>query len=75
MSQLSSQALDHKLPLLMKFRMAIHQLFCRLCRRYARQLRWLHQAGKTMPLKVPAVVQLPPEGRDRIKEALRNKGS
>ncbi len=74
MSRLSSEALDHNHPTLMKLRMAVHLIFCRLCRRYARQLRWLNRAGKSMPDEVLLGVQLPPTCRDRIKEALRKKG-
>lgn len=74
MSRLSSEALDHPHSPLMKVRMAVHLMFCRLCRRYAQQLRWLHRAGKSMPDEVLLGVQLPPTCRERIKEALRNKG-
>lgn len=73
MSRLSSEALDHHHPPLMKFRMAVHLIFCRLCRRYARQLRWLHRAGKSMPDVVLPGVQLPPTCKERIKETLRKK--
>ena len=74
MSRLSSRALDDNLPVLMKVRMTIHLLFCRFCRRYARQLRWMHWGGSTPPMEVFPGELLSPKGRVRLKEALRNNG-
>ncbi len=53
--------------------MAVHLLFCRLCRRYARQLRWLHCAGSIAPKTAHPPKSLPESGRNRLKAALKQE--
>ena len=44
-SQLQSESLDHTLSLPKRVRMRFHLLVCRWCRRYGKQIRFLHQAA------------------------------
>jgi hypothetical protein len=74
MSRLSSQALDRKLSLGVRMRMRLHFLVCTWCRRYAKQLRFLH---KTAPRLHEQTVESParglsPEARERIRKRVRD---
>lgn len=57
----------------MRLRMAIHLLFCRICRRYARQLRWLQRAVAAAPKMANPSQILPETGRNRLKAALKQE--
>ena len=75
MSRLSSQAMDTRLPWTTRFRMRVHWLNCRWCRRYREQLTLLRRAvsrlGSDVPETGPA---LPSEARERIKKHLCEHG-
>jgi hypothetical protein len=45
MSRLASQALDRGLPWSLRLQMRLHHLICRWCRRYSKQIHFLHQAA------------------------------
>lgn len=57
-SELSSQQLDEKLPLLRRVGLKVHIMICEQCRRYARQMKLTDQSirywmrGKHMPQAV-----------------------
>ncbi len=57
-SELSSQQLDEKLPLMRRVGLKIHVMICEQCRRYARQMKLTDQSlrywmrGKPMPQAV-----------------------
>ncbi len=57
-SELSSQQLDEKLPLMRRFGLRMHVMICEQCRRYARQMKLTDQSlrywirGKQMPQAV-----------------------
>lgn len=72
MSRLSSRSLDGPLPLSQRLGAGLHLLFCRLCRRYRKQLRWLRQAVRKPAETAP--MQLSVGGRERLKQALRPAG-
>lgn len=55
----------------MRLRMAIHLLFCRICRRYARQIRWLQSAFAVAPIMANPKQMLPESGHNRLKAALK----
>lgn len=71
MSRHSSHALDGPLPLLQRFGVGLHLACCSLCRRYRKQLQWLHQAAR-LEMPTSAVTgRLPEARRERLKQALR----
>ncbi len=74
-SRLSSQSLDTRLPRFTRFRMSVHYLICKWCRRYRDQIALLRRAisrlGNDAPESGPA---LPPEARERIKKHLCDHG-
>ncbi len=75
-ARLTSEALDHPLPLGLRLRLSLHRRLCAWCARYARQLAFLHDAARHASehldhLPGPA---LPDEARARMKQALRIRG-
>jgi hypothetical protein len=77
MSALISKSLDQKLPFWERFAYKLHLLYCRACRRYVQQIRWLRTAlRKTKDDIEGAVEKLPPDAltpqaRARILNRLR----
>jgi len=71
--RLQSDAMYRRLPLLQRLGLRVHLLFCKWCRRYGRQIRFLRNAAHQHPdeLAEPAPRKLPAEARDRIKQRLR----
>ena len=45
MSRLASQALERPLPLGLRLKMRLHYLICVWCKRYFKQLKFLHEAA------------------------------
>ena len=72
-SRLQSEALDRKLSMRQRFGLRFHLLLCKWCRRYGKQLAFLHTAAHEHPDKMadPVPQKLSAEARDRIKEKLR----
>ena len=73
MSRLTSEGLDRPHSWVMRVRMAVHLLFCQLCRRYARQLRWLHCAGEIARETAHPEVRLPESKRNQLKAGLHQE--
>jgi hypothetical protein len=48
-ARLTSEARDHSLPFSTRLRLSLHRLACEWCARYARQLDFLHEAGRKFP--------------------------
>jgi len=71
MARLSSGRLDSPAPWPVRIGMRVHILFCRLCRRYRRQLRWLRAAARAGGN--PNV--LGQAARDRVKQSLRRNAA
>ena len=71
-SRLQSEALDHKLPLRQRFGLRAHLLLCKWCRRYGKQITFLHHAAHKHPdeLAEPVPQKLSAEARERIKQRL-----
>jgi hypothetical protein len=69
---LSSMASDHSLPWWRRPGYWIHLAFCRWCRRYRRQLRYLGAALRLSTNRSRVRHPLPPKARNRIKRALRD---
>lgn len=72
-ARLQSVALDGKLAWVKRLGLCFHLLMCKWCRRYGKQIRFLHHAASEHPDNlVEAVPQsLSPEARERIKQRLR----
>jgi hypothetical protein len=68
--RLTSEDCERQLPALLRWRVRLHRAFCKFCRRYAAQLRFLRTALRRFPAEAEA--SLPEETRDRIKQRLRN---
>jgi hypothetical protein len=75
MTRLSSERLDHPASLGMRLRMGIHYFMCSWCRRYARQLKFLHRAAPDTENSAPEEARqcLSDEARERIKQRLRDE--
>ncbi len=71
-TQLVSEAMDRRLPWRQRLAIRLHLRLCALCRRYARQLRLLHQGVHRYadPEKNVAEKSLSTAARDRLKHAL-----
>jgi len=68
-----SEALDHPLPPLRRLGLRLHLLLCTWCRRYGRQIHFLHEAAHKHPddLTQASPSTLPADARERIKQRLR----
>jgi hypothetical protein len=73
--RLQSIALDRALTPVERFGLRFHLLFCKWCRAYGKQIRFLHSAAKKHALddnqSSPQPV-LSSEARERIKRSLRS---
>ena len=77
MSRLSSRALDEKLPWHQRLGARLHFWMCKACDQYDRQMDFLRKAANQYlrrtdedeNLLPPA--SLPPEAKERIKQAVR----
>lgn len=72
-STLASESLDHPLTLIKRFSLRFHLLICRFCRRYLRQVRFIHEAlsladEETKLSHSSYEIRLSPNARNRIKE-------
>jgi hypothetical protein len=76
-SRLASEALDSSLPLFKRIGLRMHNLFCKACSLYEKQMlflrsairQYLRRAEKEEDLLPP--VSLTPDARDRLKKALK----
>lgn len=73
--RLQSEALDTKLCLSKRLGLWLHLLICKWCRRYGKQIHFLHDAanvhGENLANAAPQT--LPPESRERIKQRLQSE--
>jgi len=74
-SRLQSEALDGPLPASKRIGLALHLVICKWCRRYGRQITFIHRAAHEHPDKCIEVAGKPlsTEARERIKERLRTE--
>ena len=75
-THLTSQAMDHTLPLVQRGRLKFHLSVCMLCRRFSRHLLVIRDAvrrygDRLEPYDQDAPPHLSPESRERIRQALR----
>jgi hypothetical protein len=74
-TRLQSAALDRTLPLLERFSLRCHLVICKWCRRYGRQIKFLHSAARQQAQNDPPS---PAQGlslaaRERIKRRLQSE--
>ena len=71
-SQLASEALDRKLSLKERIGLRFHLMMCKLCTRYVRQLKFMHQACSGMDENhvKRSGARLSETARDRIRNQL-----
>ncbi|HSH96377.1 MAG TPA: hypothetical protein VK968_19675 [Roseimicrobium sp.] len=76
MSRLSSKGLDQPLGFRMWLRMRLHFIICVWCRRYYKQLRFMHHAAPGLHDHGPegTRVGLSADAKKRLKESLRKAG-
>lgn len=74
-SRAQSDALEGPLPASKRTGLWIHLRLCALCRRYGRQLQFLHRAAHdhAESLTDPAPGGLDPAARERMKKQLRER--
>ncbi len=71
--RLQSEAIDTKLCFSKRAGLRLHLLICKWCRRYGKQVDFLHQAASEHADHLTEAVpgQLSPEARERITRRLR----
>ena len=69
--RLQSDALERPLSSGQRIGLRIHLWLCVWCRRYGRQIRFLHQIAKDCDKVEASTQSLPSEARARIKHALK----
>jgi hypothetical protein len=75
-SRLQSAALDQKLTLGQRLGLRIHILFCKWCRAYGKQIKFLRLVAKKQGAddgQHSPPHELSPEARDRIRQKLRSE--
>jgi len=75
-ARIQCDALDQPLPPAKRIGLALHLLICKWCRRYGRQIRFLHDAAHNHADELAQCVpqKLSNEARERIKRSLRAEG-
>jgi predicted anti-sigma-YlaC factor YlaD len=75
-SRLQSATLDRQLSAVQRFGLKFHLLFCKWCRRYGKQIRFLHKAshqfGEPECSHPPQILSA--EARQRMLEKLKAEG-
>jgi hypothetical protein len=74
-TRLQSDSLEQPLSFSKRLGLLFHLLFCRWCRRYGKQIRFLHEAVREHPdgFAEAHPRALSPEARERLKRALRER--
>lgn len=72
-SRLASESCDRPLGWRERWRMRWHFIICDWCRRYARQVRHLHEAAPRLATEAPQLQRrrLPVEAKERMKRRLQ----
>jgi hypothetical protein len=73
MSRLASQSFEQGLPLPTRFKMCLHHLICIWCKRYLKQLKFLHAAAPRLdePANLPSARGMSAEAKRRIVQRLQ----
>ena len=74
-TRLQSETLDHKLSFRQRLGLRIHLVLCQWCRRYGKQITFVHNAAHSHPDELAETVpqQLSDEARQRIRQKLLSK--
>jgi hypothetical protein len=75
-SRLASASLDRPLTAAERWAVRIHTLYCSACRRFRRQAALIRRGARRLAAPDPAAPggpPLPPEVRDRIVRALKDR--
>ena len=74
-TRLTSEELDHALPLGKRLRVRLHRCFCAWCSRYEKQLHLVREASHRFPEHLDATPDngLKSDARQRLKCALRGE--
>lgn len=73
MSVHASHSLDVGLNPFQRLGVGLHLIFCRFCRRYWRQLRWLRLTARRSADAIVVVTPLSDPARHRLKQSLREE--
>lgn len=75
-SKLISRSLDERLPWPQRLAIRVHLLYCKWCRRFAKQTRLLRLAGARYAGHLASTLEgrLSPEQRDHIARHLKRAG-
>lgn len=71
-TQMVSESLDHKLPLVQRMGMRVHLMMCKFCSRYRKQLLLLREALRLQERYIEdtkPLMTLSQEARERIKRS------
>ena len=76
-SKLVSESMERDLPLHRRLEVRMHLMICRMCARFAHQIRLLRQAARENPERLgpdesAPEARLPEDARERIKASLGN---
>jgi len=73
-TQLISDKLDQNLNLWQRLNLKIHLLLCHYCRKYARQIGFLHSASTQLDQHIESNDQhaLSPESKQKLKTAIKD---
>jgi hypothetical protein len=72
-TRFQSEAMDKELPLAKRIGLKLHLLFCDLCRRYGKQIRFLQRAAHEHADEVTDNTPgLPVAAKARIKERMKS---
>lgn len=70
-----SESMDHDISLYQRMLIRMHVLMCRYCARFRRQVLFLRALCRSRRLDESALdtsVNLPPDARERIRQALKS---
>ena len=69
-----SQSLDRELPFAERWAVRLHNISCRSCRRFGKQIRQLRHSLQLHPERTPNDAGLSTEALHRIEDAIRREG-
>jgi len=73
-----SESMDHRLPLYQRMLIRMHLLMCKYCTRFRRQLLLMREYSRSPQMAedfLDPTVVLPPDARERIRQALKSSSS
>ena len=71
-----SESMDHRLPLYQRMLIRMHLLMCSYCARFRQQVMFLRELCRSRQLDEDfpdSAVVMPPEVRERIRQALKSE--